>query len=193
MTGSETGAARTLLEDERLMARVSGGDVEAFGEIYDRYCARAFRVARAVCRDEGRAEDAVQEAFFSVWSSRSTYQSQRGALATWLLTVVRYRAIDIERRNSAHATNRASDDTIDALPGPGNVSEDTVARSEAANLRSLLADLPDAQREVITLAFYGQLSHSEIARQLGLPDGTVKGRMRLGLQKLRGHVDQVAA
>jgi len=193
MTGSETAVARTLLDDERLMARVSVGDVEAFGEIYDRFCARAFRVARSVCRNEGRAEDAVQEAFFSIWNSRSTYKPERGALATWLLTVVRYRAIDIERRNTAHATHRAGDEMIDALPGPGDVANDTIARSEAADLRSLLDQLPDAQREVITLAFYGQLSHSEIARQLGLPDGTVKGRMRLGLQKLQGETRRIAA
>lgn len=174
--------------DGRLMTEVSGGSVEAFGELYDRYCDRAYRVAMSVCRDEGRAQDAVQEAFLSIWRSAASYRAQRGTVAAWLLTVVRYRAIDLADQNGNHVSRCASDEPLLDLPAPDDVCERAIAGDEAHRLHGLLARLPDAQSEVITLAFYGQLSHPEIAEQLGLPAGTVKGRMRLGLLKLRANI-----
>lgn len=179
--------------DQELMVEISAGDADAFGALYDRYCGRAYRVARSVCRNDSQAEDAVQEAFLSVWKGRTSYVSQRGTAAGWVLTVVRYRAIDIARRNRANAAHEASDATVEALPAPGDLADRAVAGAEADRLRFLLARLPDAQREVITLAFFGELTHAEIAAHLGLPPGTVKGRMRLGLQKLRGQLLQISA
>jgi RNA polymerase sigma-70 factor (ECF subfamily) len=131
-------------------------------------------------------------------SSRSgrpakSYEQQRGKVAAWVLTIARHRAIDIARRNAPHAAHRASDERLHTLPAPSNVSELVAGRAEAHDLLGLLAQLPDAQREVITLAFYGQLTHTEIAEHLHLPAGTVKGRMRLGLQRLRGDIDRVAS
>lgn len=192
MTRADSAASAAFV-DEHLMARITAGSVDAFGELYDRYCVRALRLARSVCHDEARAEDAVQEAFISIWKSRASYLSQRGTVAAWLLTVVRYRALDIARRDRPHATHRASDDMLDAVPAPGDVVEQAESRAGALRVRLALARLPQAQREVIALAFYGQLSHTEIATRLGLPDGTVKGRMRLGLQKLRGDVERISA
>ncbi|MBA3327312.1 MAG: RNA polymerase subunit sigma-24, partial [Solirubrobacterales bacterium] len=110
-----------------------------------------------------------------------------------VLTIARHRAIDIARRNAPHAAHRASDNRLHTLPAPANVAEHVAGRAEAHDLLGLLAQLPDAQREVITLAFYGQLTHTEIAKHLNLPAGTVKGRMRLGLQRLRGDIDRVAS
>lgn len=178
--------------DEQLMGRIAGGSADALAELYDRYCGRAYRLARTVCRDTGGAEDAVQEAFISIWRSAATYQSQRGTVSAWLLTVVRYRAVDIARRDRIHAAQRASDDGL-AVRAPGDVADQAVTRAAAGDLRALLAELPEAQREVITLAFYGELSHTEIAARLDLPAGTVKGRIRLGLQRLRADVQQVVA
>lgn len=94
--------------------------------------------------------------------------------------------IDIARRNGPHAAHRAGDEHLHTLPAPGSVADDVAQRLQARSLQGLLAQLPDTQREVITLAFYGQLTHTEIAEHLDLPAGTVKGRMRLGLQRLRG-------
>jgi RNA polymerase sigma-70 factor (ECF subfamily) len=167
--------------------------VLAFGVLYARYYERAYRVARSVCRDDGRAEEAVQEAFISIWRTRRTYEMQEGKVAAWVLTVARYRAIDVTRRNGLHAVHRASDDTLHAVRAPHCVVEQVVARAEASELRRLLARLPDVQREVIMLAFYGQLTHSEIAARLNLPAGTVKGRMRLGLQRLRGDIEHIVS
>jgi len=178
------------VNDDQVMADVKAGSRAAFGVLYARYYERAFRVARSVCRDDGRAEEAVQETFISIWKTRMTYEMQAGKVAPWVLTVARYRAIDVTRRNGLHAVHRASDDNLLAVRAPNCVVEQVVARAQARELRRLLARLPDVQREVIMLAFYGQLTHSEIAATLGLPAGTVKGRMRLGLQRLRGDIDR---
>ena len=173
------------LGDRELMAKVSAGSVASFGDLYDRYCDRAYRVAWSVCRDDDRAQEAVQDGLLAVWKSRASYRPQRGTVAAWLLTMVRHRAIDLARSNGKHAARRASDDQLDWLPSANDPVEAAVRRDEALRLQEALARLPDAQAEVITLAYYGQLSHTEIAAQLGLPTGTVKGRMRLGLNKLR--------
>lgn len=179
--------------DQRLIQRIVAGDADAFEDLYDRYSTRAYRVARSVCRDDGRAEEAVQEAFLSIWRAGSSYRPAVGTVASWLLTVVRNRAIDHSRRNGRHAAHRADADLLDTKRAPGDVAAAAVANADAPGLRALLTQLPDAQQEVIVLAFYGQLTHTEIAGHLNLPPGTVKGRMRLGLQKLRADIEQAVA
>jgi RNA polymerase sigma-70 factor, ECF subfamily len=182
-------AEAVLRSDDLVMSRVKAGSVDAFDELYERYCDRAYQVARSVCGDDWRAEDAVQEAFLAVWRNRAVYQPDRGSVAAWLLTTVRYRAIDVARRDHTHASRRADESTLDNRSEPGSsVAALGMSRADASRLRVLLTRLPDAQREVVTLAFYGELSHSEIAQALQLPPGTVKGRMRLGLKKLRTNI-----
>jgi RNA polymerase sigma-70 factor (ECF subfamily) len=175
----------SITSDRELMAQVDAGVATAFGELYDRFWGRAYRVALSVCRDEGYAQDAVQEAFLSIWASPAGYRSQRGTVAAWLLTGVRYRAIDVIRRNAVFAAHRSSSGGLEERPASDDVSEKVIQRDSAVRLRASMATLPDRQCEVITLAYYGELTHAEIAEHLGLPTGTVKGRMRLGLQKLR--------
>lgn len=154
------------------MVKLTAGSLDALGELYDRYSERAFRVARSVCQDHGAAEDAVQEAFVSIFRSPVTQRSQRGKVAAWVLTVVLTRAIDVARMEAGHAIRRASDDGL--------------------RLGSGLAVLPDAQREAITLAYYGGLTHFEIAEQLGVPSATIMDRIRLGMSMLAGGVDAAA-
>jgi RNA polymerase sigma-70 factor (ECF subfamily) len=178
--------------DDLLMSQVKDGSVDAFEELYDRYCDRAYRVAWSICRDQGHAEDAIQEAFLSIWKSRTTYQPQRGTVAAWLLTAVRHRAIDVAHRDRKHASRRAGEHTLAADPTSGYLAKQVTNRAETHRLQTLLTRLPDAQREVITLAFYGELTHTEIATALGLPAGTVKGHIRLGLHRLREAIDRVA-
>ena len=173
------------LSDAEVMEGIVAGSAGAFEELYDRYSARAFRIARSVCRDYGAAEDAVQEAFVSIFKNRSSYQSQRGTVAAWVLMVALSRAIDVSRVRAKHATRRASDDSLAALPEPADVMEQAGARIDATRVRTALAALPEEQREAITLAYYGALTHTEIAERLDIPFGTVKGRIRLGLNKLR--------
>jgi RNA polymerase sigma-70 factor, ECF subfamily len=180
-------------EDELLMEQVKGGDINAFGELYDRYCDRAYRVAWVVCHDRGRTEDAVQEAFLSLWKGRAAYLPGGGTVAAWLLTAVRYRAIDVVRRDAKQVSRRAGGHIPNLRPTPGDIADHIVNHEEAQRLRALLTQLPDSQQEVIALAFYGELTHTEIATALRLPAGTVKGRMRLGLQKLRAGIEKEVA
>lgn len=175
------------------MADVKAGSVAAFDVLYGRYRARAHGVARSVCRDDGRAQEAVQEAFSSIWSTRTAYDARIGKVAPWVLTVVRYRAIDVARRHGPHAALRAAEDGIHVPQASEDVTELVEQRLHAQELRSALARLPEPQREVLALAFYGELSHAEIAAHLDLPTGTVKGRARLGLQRLRGELGRAAA
>ena len=174
------------------MASVSDGSTAAFEVLYHRYCQRAYRIARSVCRDDGRAQEAVQEAFVAVWKSRASYED-RGNVAAWILALVRHRAIDVARRNDPHVARHAGEDLLHGLSAGDRVADQAADRAQARDLISVLALLPDAQREVITLAFYGQLTHLEIAAHLELPLGTVKGRMRLGMQRLRGDIHRIAS
>lgn len=169
------------------MAAVKRGSVAAFSVLYERYCDRAYRVARSVCGDDGRAQEAVQEAFISIWRSR-TDDDNCHSMAPSVLTVARNRAIDIARRNEAPAEHPAGDDRRGDVPTAGVAREPLVSHDRTRHVLGALAELPEAQREVITLACYGQLTHTEIAAHLELPPGTVAGRLRLALDRLRGGI-----
>jgi RNA polymerase sigma-70 factor (ECF subfamily) len=185
----------TTRTDEELMARAQGDDAEAFAQLYDRHATRAFRVARAVCGDASRAEDAVQEGFLAIWRNRASYQPRTGTFQAWSMKIVRNRAIDSSRRAATRPPLLRGDAGRDQPPASGSSAaspqDEVLARSESRALLASLGRLPKAQAEVIVLAFFGELTHAEIAAQLGLPSGTVKGRMRLGLEKLRAQMGQV--
>ena len=163
----------------------------AFDEVYARYRDRAYRVAWSACYDKGRAEDAVQEAFLAIWRRSGSYSAQRGTVAAWVLTIVRYRAIDVARRNGSVASHETGDIDPGERPGTDDVDQQILQREEHDRLHLLLSRLPDAQHEAITLAFYGQLTHTEITERLNLPAGTVKGRIRLGMNQLRADLTAI--
>ena len=188
---AQPAVAERALDDEQLMAAVKAGCVVAFDVLYGRYHHRAHRVARSGCRNEDRAQEAVQEAFLSIWRTRVNYEDRR-SVAPWLLTVARNRAIEIARRNQPHTVHRAVEERLERVAAAGIIDEQVVAAERAQHLWSALAQLSDAQREVIVLAFYAQLTHPEIAERLELPLGTVKGRIRMALQRLRGEVVHVS-
>jgi RNA polymerase sigma-70 factor, ECF subfamily len=190
LSAPRAGVDRPALHDEQVMAAVKAGSVAAFNVLYERYCDRVYRVARSVCRDDSRAQDAVQEAFISIWRTRANYDDRR-TVAPWLLTVARSRAIDVARRNGPHVVRGADEDRLEDVPAAGAIAEQVVANDQAGDLLSALAKLSDAQQEVITLAFYGQLTHTEIAAHLNLPLGTVRGRLRLALDRLQTDIAQL--
>ena len=159
------------------------------GELYDRFATRAYRTAFSVCRDRDCAQDAVQDAFVAMWSSRATYQPARGSVVAWAMTIVRHRAIYLARRRSLTAQRDEGETRLETEPARDDVPGDFAARDDTEHLVDLLARLPPAQREVIRLGFFEGLTHQQIARRLDLPPGTVKGRMRLGLTKLRSELD----
>lgn len=165
--------AKPASSANEVFARVQDGDRDALGELYDLYCDRAFRVALAVCGDRRNAEEAVEEAFVSIWNSRRSRRPRHATPAPWLMTLVRRRALDVHRHN-----------TRDDCSPPSDVVVDIERKAGAPALRALVASLPEEQLEVITLAFYGELTHREIADELELPLDEVTGRMRLGLKQL---------
>lgn len=177
------------------MGRVQRDDVDAFEQLFDRHAVRALRVAASVCRDRGHAEDAVQEGFLSIWRGRADYRPEKGTFRVWSMSIVRFRAVDAARRVAARPPVTRTDAAAapeahdPAQPSP---EDQAVQRGDDDALHAALARLPEAQAEVIALAYFGELTHTEIARHLDLPSGTVKGRMRLGLEKLRRHLGHEA-
>jgi RNA polymerase sigma-70 factor, ECF subfamily len=175
--------------DQGLMLLVQAGDADAFGTLHDRLVRRALFVAHAMHVRSDRVEDVVQDAFLSVWRARAAYHVDRGRVHAWVLAIVRNRAIDSLRQHGQHdRVRKGCDELIAAVPDSTDVEAEGVERGDAQALRLALAQLPVVQREVIALAYFGKLTHVEIARELSLPLGTIKGRMRLGLNELRGHV-----
>jgi RNA polymerase sigma-70 factor (ECF subfamily) len=174
------------LADEELMELVRDGDAPAFTVVFDRHGSAAFSLAYRMCGQRARAEDVVQEAFLSLWRSGARYDPARGSVRSWILGAVHNRAIDAFRRGAAKEGQDVGDEQMAAqLPAAERTDAQVERRDEARLVRGALLELPPDQRQVIELAYFGGFTHSEIARMLELPAGTVKGRMRLGLSKLR--------
>ena len=168
------------------MALVQEGSNRAFELVYDRHGGAAFSLAYRMVPNRVSAEDITQEAFLSIWRSRERYESTRGSVRTWVLGIVHNLAIDALRRNLRHDRRRASAEGIEEREEAPERTDVEVARlQEARSVRDAMKQLPDEQSRVLELAYFGGFSHSQIADMLEMPIGTVKGRMRLGLEKLR--------
>jgi RNA polymerase sigma-70 factor (ECF subfamily) len=186
-------AALSDLADEDLMQLVRRGESAAFEIVYERHATAAFSLAYRMVGNRNAAEDVVQEAFLSLWRSGARYDRNRGSVRTWILGIVHNRAIDALRRSLVHDRRRASDEGIEERFEARERTEVEAARNdEAREVHAALKTLPDEQCKVIELAYFGGFSHSEIADMLETPIGTVKGRMRLGLEKMRGQLGGLA-
>ena len=170
--------------DDDLMRLIAEGDERSLAELYDRHHLVAFRVAMRIVRDQGRAEDVVQEAFLSVWRKGGSYAHRRGSVRSWLIGIVRNRAIDVLR--AQRDSDMDDEPTLLALRDAApSVVDQVSAKLESETIRTLVRGLPTHQREAIAIAFFEGRSHAEIAATTGLPLGTVHGRIRLGLRRLR--------
>jgi RNA polymerase sigma-70 factor, ECF subfamily len=182
------------LADEEAMQLVQDGDPRAFELIYDRHGGAAFSLAYRMVGNRVTAEDITQEAFLSIWRSRLRYDQTRGSVRTWVLGIVHNRAIDALRRSVVHDRRR---ETMEGIEERHEARERTdveaARREEARSIRTALDTLPDEQRRTIELAYFGGFSHSQIADLLNEPIGTVKGRMRLGLEKMRRQLGESLA
>jgi RNA polymerase sigma factor (sigma-70 family) len=167
--------------DEALLAQVARGDEAALGEVYDRFGRVAYGLALRILRDERLAEDAVQEAFLAVWRQAASFRPDRASARTWVLTLVHRRAVDLVRREERRRAETLEPETE---PAGSSAAEDAELRSRRLAVQRALAQLPDDQRRPIELAYYGGLTQSELAEQLGLPLGTIKSRMFAGLERL---------
>jgi RNA polymerase sigma-70 factor (ECF subfamily) len=175
------------LGDEDLMLLVGEKDPEAFEVFYDRHGGAAYSLAYRIVGDRAGAEDVTQDAFLSIWRSGARYDRARGSVRSWTLGIVRNRAIDALRRQAGRAPKLDLDDeaALEQRASADLTDEQALQRESARQLRGALRDLPSEQSKVIELAYFGGFSHSEIAEMLGMPLGTVKGRMRLGIEKIR--------
>jgi RNA polymerase sigma-70 factor, ECF subfamily len=178
------------LADEELMPLIGEKDPEAFEVFYDRHGGVAYSLAYRIVGERAAAEDVTQEAFISLWRSGARFDSTRGSVRSWMLSIVRNRAIDQLRSKAGKAPKLAFDDDsiLEQRPAEELTEEEAIRHETASEVRGALGTLPNDQSKVIELAYFGGFSHSEIARMLGVPLGTVKGRMRLGLEKIRGEL-----
>jgi RNA polymerase sigma-70 factor (ECF subfamily) len=178
------------LADEELMPLIGEKDPGAFEVFYDRHGGVAYSLAYRIVGERGAAEDVTQEAFISIWRSGARYDAARGSVRTWMLGIVRNRAIDFLRSKAGRAPKLDFDDDsiLDQRPAEELTEAEALRRETAGELRGALGELPGEQSKVLELAYFGGFSQSEIARMLGVPLGTVKGRMRLGLEKIRGQL-----
>jgi RNA polymerase sigma factor (sigma-70 family) len=170
------------LSDEALVLMAARSEESALAELYDRYGRTAYGLALRVLRDQALAEDAVQEAFLTVWRTAAQFVPERGKASTWILTLVHRRAVDAvrhEQRRRTHSLEPAAEPSVDG------VEEDAWLRLQRERVQSALRRLPDAQREALELAYYGGFTQSELAERLGQPLGTIKSRMFSGLSRMR--------
>jgi RNA polymerase sigma factor (sigma-70 family) len=172
-------------DDQLLAERLRSGDREALGMLYDRYASVAMGVAVRVVSDRELAEDLVHDAYVAVWQKIDRFDPSRGSLRSWLLTIVRNRAIDRLRGTRPSIEVGEADEQSLLRTGANPTWEATVQRRSAAELREALAQLPDEQRQAVELAYFGGRTYREIAVLTGVPQGTANGRLRLALAKLR--------
>jgi RNA polymerase sigma-70 factor, ECF subfamily len=174
------------LADEEVMQLVQREDPRAFELLYDRHGGAAYSLAYRITGRQAAAEDVVQEALLSIWRSRLRYDQTRGSVRTWILGIVHNRAIDGLRRSSVHDRRRATLEVVEErFEAKERTDVEVARREEARSVRGALETLPAEQRKTIELAYFGGFSHTQIAEMLHEPVGTVKGRMRLGLEKMR--------
>ena len=182
-----------VLEDQELLVRIAAGEKDALESIYERYSSAVYSLARYMLRSEAVAEEATQDVFLNIWLKANSYNSSRGQPKTWIMSVAHNKIVDVIRyRRRAEAVSDPKEyETLDLLPSEQVGTDEAVVRNlEAERVRLALGRLPAAQQEVVTLAYFGGLSQSEIAARLGQPLGTVKTRARLALQKLRDELRQ---
>jgi RNA polymerase sigma-70 factor, ECF subfamily len=170
--------------DEELVLAFQQKDLQALEEFFDRHQRIALAVAYRVLGDREAAEDVLQEAFLAVWRQADTYQPEKGKARSWFLSIVRHRAIDVTRGRS-FAKERISLDEINIEPRYSDVWQQVDAKLDGEEVRRAVEALPAEQKEAVLLAYFGGFTHPEIAQRTGVPLGTVKGRLRLAMQKLR--------
>ena len=178
-----------LLANEDLISLVGDGDAQAFAVLYDRHSRAAYSLAYRMMNGRQAAEDLAQDAFLKVWHAATSYRADRGGVRTWILSIVRNRGTD-QLRSSA--SRRRVQDRVEATTDTWQPSEafaETWRNSQREQVREALDTLPPEQLKVLALAYFSGYTHMEIAENLDVPLGTVKGRMRLGLKKLRDHFE----
>ena len=182
---------RARLADEELIESVASGDDRAFEVLYDRHGRAAWSLAFRLLRDRETAEDVMQEAFVAMWNGADRYMPASGSARTWLLSIVHHRAVDRLRQTAAHGRRQQAleQEAGRVAADDPDVADVALAHVTATHVKSALSDVPDDQSQVLRLAYYGGFTQVEIAGMLSLPLGTVKSRIRLGLEQVRRNIE----
>jgi len=178
--------------DDALMASIQEKDVGALERLYDRHRVLAYSLALRTLGSPADAEEVVQETFLSVWRSAETYRPERSTPRSWLLSIVHHRAIDRLRGRQVRLQPVELEEGME-IPDRSDVWKDVSDALTGENVRAALAQLPPEQRDTIEMAYFQGYTHSQIAQLTEVPLGTVKGRMRIGLRKLRTLLEQTHA
>jgi RNA polymerase sigma-70 factor, ECF subfamily len=184
---ADRGRPYLLLADEDLISLVQSRDAQAFAALYDRHSRAAYSLAYRMMGERQAAEDLVQDAFLKVWRASESYRVERGSVRTWLLSIVHNRGIDQIR---SMASRRRTQERVEVSAPrfqPSEAFAESWRNSQREQIREALKTLPPEQLKILELAYFSGYTHVEIAELLGLPLGTVKGRMRLGLKKVRDY------
>jgi RNA polymerase sigma-70 factor (ECF subfamily) len=182
----------STLDDVTLIRLIAHAQADALSALYDRYNRLVFSLALNVIGDHGAAEEITLDVFTRVWEKAGTYRVEQARVSTWLTSITRHRAIDVLRRRSARPEQRSlawAEVAADTLPGVNSPEAATELAMQRQRVRAALTELPEEQKQVLALAYFGGYTHREIAEALDQPLGTVKTRIRLAMQKLR-HVLQ---
>ena len=181
------GGRYSRLADEDLMSLVAAGDAGAFAVLYDRHSRAAYSLAYRMTGERRAAEDLAQDAFLKAWRSAGSYRARRGGARAWLLSVVRNRGVDLLRASASRRRTRQKAEAEAPRSQPSEAFPEAWRNTRRERVREALRDIPRDQRKALALVYLSGLTHAEVSERLCLPLGTVKGRVRLGLQKLRGH------
>jgi RNA polymerase sigma-70 factor (ECF subfamily) len=186
---ADGGRQYLILADEDLISLVEADDADAFATLYDRHSRAAFSLAYRMMGERQASEDLAQDAFLKVWRNAGSYRAERGSVRTWILSIVHNRGIDQLR---ALASRRRTQDRVEASAPRSQPSEaftETWRNSQRDQVREAMSTLPSEQLKILELAYFSGYTHVEISELLSLPLGTVKGRMRLALKKIRAHFE----
>ena len=181
------------LEDRQLIRRITLDDQAALEALYGRYSTAVYSLAMYMLKHEALAQDATQETFLNIWLKASSFNADRGQPKSWIMSVAHHKIVDLirSRRRTSYMTDPGGDETLELLPSGQASTEEQVEQSlQRERILKALTLLPEAQREVVMLAYFEGYSQSEMAEKLGQPLGTVKTRVRLAMQKLRAALEQ---
>src|SRR5918912_1717285 len=185
----ERGRQYLILADEDLISLVETADAEAFATLYDRHSRAAFSLAYRMMGERQASEDLAQDAFLKVWRSATSYRPERGSVRTWILSIVHNRGIDQIRSQASWRRRQEEMEASAPRSQPSEAFAETWRNSQREQVREALGTLPPEQLKILELAYFSGYTHVQISELVDLPLGTVKGRMRLGLKKIRDYFE----
>lgn len=177
------------LADEDLISMVGDENPEAFAALYDRHSRAAYSLGYRIMGQRQTSEDLVQEVFLKVWRSAASYRAERGSVRTWILSIVHHRGIDQLRATASRQRTKDRFEAVAEKSQPSEAFAETWRNSQRDQVREALKTLPPEQLKILDLAYFSGYTHVEISELMELPLGTVKGRMRLGLKKIKDYFD----